>query len=716
MKKIIIVFLLISSQIYAQTKLLTMEEAVLGQRGKLAPQRLNGLTWVSGAAEFSYTKPDPNASEKEILIKGDINNNQKTILSIDDFNSILKTIDLSEQKRFPAIKWLSPTTFKCTIAQKLIQIDIDKKEATVIAALSDNSSNQDIHPVTKNIAFTIENRLLLNISGKSTRVIHDGDYGLVNGQAVHRNEFGINKGIFWNNSGSALAYYHMNETMVTDYPILDNTSTPAKATNIKYPMAGDKSHEVSVYIYNVATNQKLVLNTGDPKDQYLTNIAWSPDDKHVYIAHVNREQNHMKLNKYDAHFGNLIETVFEEKNEKYVEPENPVLFVSGNSNQFVWQSERDGFNHLYLYDIHGKLIKQLTKGNWIVTQVHGFTKNGEKLYFTATKESYIERHLYSVDLASNEIKKLTEGEGTHTCDLNIEAGYFIDNYSSVNIPRNISIYTLEGKKQVELLKAPNPLAEYNMPKMELVKLKNDMGPELQGRIIYPLNFDKKKKYPLILYVYGGPHLQLINNTWLGGADMWMYLMAQQGYIVWSLDNRGSANRGFDFESAVHRQLGKMEMQDQMTGLQYVKNLGIVDEKRIGVHGWSFGGFMTTTLMTKQPDVFKVGVGGGPVIDWRMYEVMYTERYMDTPQENPEGYKENNLLNHIDKLKGKLMLIHGTADDVVLWQHSINYVQKCVENGKQLDYFMYPGHLHNVMGKDRVHLMQKVTDYFNDFLK
>jgi dipeptidyl-peptidase 4 len=713
MKKYFVLFILLSGSLFAQTKLLTMEEAVLGQRAKLAPQRLPNLTWIKGTSEFTFIKTE---NDKDFLVKGDVSNSQKTLLTLEELNAILTKSELKEVKKFPGVKWVNPTAFEITVSQKLVQVDIAKKEAKVLVTLDENGANTDIHPVTKAVAYTIENNLLVNANGKVNKVTMDTDLGIVNGQTVHRSEFGIHNGTFWSNSGELLAYYRMNETMVTDYPIIDNTATPAKATMIKYPMAGDKSHEVTVWVYNVTTGKKIMLNTGEPKEQFLTNVSWSPDDKFVYIAIVNREQNHMKFNKYDATFGNLVETLFEEKNDKYVEPEKPAVFVEGNPNQFIWKSERDGFNHLYLYETSGKLIKQLTKGNWIVTEVHGFDKKGTKVYFTATKESYTERHLYSVDIKSGEMKKLTEGEGTHFADLNIEAGYFIDHFTSVKVPKIISVVNLEGKKQSELLNAPNPLAEYNMPKMELVRLKNDMGPELQGRIIYPLNFDKTKKYPLIVYVYGGPQLQLINNTWLGSADLWMYYMAQQGYIVWSLDNRGSANRGFDFESAVHRQLGKMEMQDQMTGLQYVKNLGIVDEKRIGVHGWSFGGFMTTTLMTKQPDVFKVGVGGGPVIDWRMYEIMYTERYMDTPQENPEGYKENNLLNHVDNLKGKLMLIHGTADDVVLWQHSINYVKTCVDKGKQLDYFMYPGHLHNVMGKDRVHLMQKVTDYFNDYLK
>lgn len=704
--------------VQAQNKLLTMEDAVLNARTKLAPQRLAGLTWMSGTSNFTFTKTNTEASvEKEILVKGDLKNVQTTLLTIDEWNKALAKLEIKEQKKFPAIKWQNATSFECMVSMKLLQYDIVSKEIKQLAALNEKGGGSEIHPKTRAVAFTLENNLLVQTTdGKIVKVSEDDNAGIVNGQTVHRSEFGISDGIFWSNEGNLLAYYRMDETMVTDYPIIDNSVMPAKANMIKYPMAGDKSHEVTVWIYNMTTGQKVALKTGEPKEQYLTNVTWSPDDKQVYIAVVNRGQNHMKLNRYNAATGEFEKTLFEEKNDKYVEPEHGVQFVAGNAKQFVWQSERDGYNHLYLYDTDGNMIKQLTKGSWIVTDVHGFDKKGTKLYFTSTKDGYIERHLYSVDMKSAEVKKLTEGAGTHTTDLNIEAGYFIDSYSSTIVPRTISIYGMDAKKVVELLKAPNPLADYNMPKMELVKLKNDMGPELQGRIIYPLNFDKTKKYPLIVYVYGGPHLQLINNTWLGGADMWMYLMAQQGYIVWTLDNRGSANRGFEFESAVHRNLGKLEMQDQMTGLQYVKNLGIVDEKRIGVHGWSFGGFMTTTLMTKQPDVFKVGVGGGPVIDWRMYEIMYTERYMDTPQENPEGYKEANLMNHADKLKGKLMLIHGTADDVVLWQHSINYTKTSIEKGKQMDYFIYPAHLHNVFGRDRIHLMQKVTDYFNDYLK
>ncbi len=284
----------------------------------------------------------------------------------------------------------------------------------------------------------------------------------------------------------------------------------------------------------------------------------------------------------------------------------------------------------------------------------------------------------------------------------------IDQFSGTTTPRNISIKDLSYKTIQTLLIAENPLKDYAIGRQLQISLPAANGrPQLYTRIILPPNYDSTRKYPALVYLYGGPHLQLITNNWLYGADLWLHYMAQQGFIVFSMDNRGSANRGLEFENAVHGKLGTVEMEDQLAGLQMLKTaIPNVDPTRIGVYGWSFGGFLTTSLMTRNPGQYQVAVAGGPVIDWNLYEIMYTERYMDTPQENPEGYKTNNLLNHIDSLQGKLMLIHGTSDDVVLWQHSLLYIKKCVEKRKQLDYFVYPGHLHNVLGPDRVHLLQK----------
>jgi dipeptidyl-peptidase-4 len=421
----------------------------------------------------------------------------------------------------------------------------------------------------------------------------------------------------------------------------------------------------------------------------------------------------MWFNEYNAETGEFIKTLFEEKDERYVEPMNPMQFIPTNPNQFIWQSNRDGYNHLYLYETSGKLIKQLTKGNFEVIKVIGIDPKGDKIFYTSNAESPINKDFYSVSIGSGKIQKLSNGNGTHSIKLSQNCKYFIDNFSSTIVPNDVLLCdATNGKVLQTLLKADNPLSEYKLGDMKLFTIKNDENIDLYCRLYKPVDFDSTKKYPVIVYLYNGPHVQLVTNSWLGGAaNLWFQYMAQHGYVVFTLDGRGSDLRGKAFEQAIHRQLGNVEMEDQLEGIEYLKSKSWVDASRLGIHGWSFGGFMTTSLMTRNPDVFKVAVAGGPVIDWSLYEIMYTERYMDTPAENPEGYGKNNLLNYVDNLKGKLMLIHGTDDPTVVWQHSLDYVKKCVDKGKQVDYFAYPGHLHNVTGKDRTHLFQKITDYF-----
>jgi dipeptidyl-peptidase-4 len=507
----------------------------------------------------------------------------------------------------------------------------------------------------------------------------------------------------------------MDERMVTDYPIYNLNTDPASTNTIKYPTAGSTSHQVTVGMYEVSKRQLKYLQTGEPKDKYLTNIEWSPDARKIYIAEVNREQNHMVLNCYDAGTTLPEKKLFEEKHVKYVEPENPVLFVPKKDNQFIWQSERDGYNHLYLYNTNGKLIRQLTKGNWVVTRILGINEKGTLLFFESTKESPLERHIYSVDLENYELRKLTDPAGTHVGNLNLRGDLILDNFNSQSVPRNISIVDQMAVVKRNVFTAPDPLSDFQLGETRILPLLNN-GVVLYYRIITPPNFDKNKKYPVVDYVYGGPHVQLITNTWLGGSNLWMQYMAQQGFVVFTIDGRGSANRGFDFESAVHRQLGTLEMDDQLAGVHELKKLPYVNPDKMAVHGWSFGGFMTTTLMTRSPGTFKVGIAGGPVIDWRLYEIMYTERYMDSPLENPVGYEQSNLLLHVSNLKNKLLMIHGCDDDVVLWQHSLQYCKAAVDAGNTwLDYYVYPGHKHNVRGKDRIHLMDKVTQYILDNL-
>ena len=567
-------------------------------------------------------------------------------------------------------------------------------------------------------AFNKENNLFIkDKEGKETAISNEENKGIVYGQSVHRDEFGINKGIFWSPNGKKLAFYRMDETMVTNYPIVDISTRIASEKSVKYPMAGETSHEVTIGVYDTKTAKTVYLKTGEPKDKFLTNVAWSPDGKWIYVAELNRGQNRMKLNRYEALSGEIDKTLFEETHPKYVEPQNPVLFVKNKPNQFVWQSNRDGYNHLYLYDVSGKLLKQLTKGNWEVTNVIGFDAKGENLFFVSTHPTPMDRHIYSVNLKNDKTTRHTSAQGMHSASLSASGRYVIDRYSSHDNPGTIDLINTRNGKTITLASARNPFAGFSIPSVETGTIKAaDNKTDLHYRMIKPANFDATKKHPVAVYVYGGPHSQMVQNRWRYGSGGWEMFMAQKGYVVFVLDNRGTSNRGFDFENVTHRQLGVEEAKDQLRGVEFLKSLPYVDAERMGIHGWSYGGFMTINMLLRYPDVFKVGVAGGPVTDWKYYEVMYGERYMDTPQENPDGYAETSLLNKADRLKSRLLIIHGDEDPVVVMQHSLQFLKSAIGAGTHPDFFVYPGHEHNMMGRDRVHLHEHITRYFEDFCK
>jgi len=695
----------------AQTKMLTMEEAVVKQKTTLAPERMKQLGWIKNSASYYYIQA---INTEDVLVSSSSSQSTpKNLLTLSQLNLAISAASEKIVMTFPLIKWRNENQFTFESEKKLLMYDLKTKKITVDTKrdFPDDAENMDTAEKTGNIAYTVKNNLMVYAGNNQLIVTNDLNENIVNGKSVHREEFGINKGTFWSPNGGLLAYYRMDQTMVTDYPVIDWTTRPATNNNIKYPMAGDKSHEVTVGIYNVTSGNTVFIKTGEPKEQYLTNIAWSPDEQHLYIAVLNREQNHLWLNSYSTVTGLFEKTLFEESNDKYVHPMHSMMFVPNNPNQFIWQSERDGYNHLYLYDVSGKLIKQLTKGSWIVTELAGFDAKGTKAFYSSTAESPVTRNFYSVDLKKGTISRLSSNEGTHTIMLNSDGSYFLDTYQSMQTPRTIYLKSTNGKSSKTIFDAPNPLKDYKLGSLSIFTLKSESGEDLYCRLFKPVDFDSTKKYPTIVYLYNGPGVQLINNTWNGAGDLWFQYMAERGFVVFTLDGRGSANRGLAFEQSIFRHVGTNEMKDQLVGINYLKSQKYVDANRMGLFGWSYGGFMTTSIMTRYPDIFKAAVAGGPVIDWTYYEVMYTERYMDTPQENPDGYKEARTINYIDNLKGKLMIIHGTQDPVVVWQHSLMFLKACVDKKKQVDYFVYPGHEHNVLGKDREHLYQKVTDYF-----
>ena len=695
---------------YAQ-KMLTVSDAVLKQRNTLAPEKLNQLSWMGSTNYYAYIDMKDNIST---LFTSDAKINQsKAMLTITELNALLKGKNLKETKDFPYIKWTSATVGTFEKENKLVTLDLAAKtisSVTELPAISENAENMD-KASNGNIAYTVDENLYVYADNKNLQVSKDGNFDLVYGKSVHREEFGIMKGTFWSPAGNLLAFYRMDQNKVTAYPIMEIGDRPATARMIKYPMAGDSSHFVTVGIFNPKTNATVYLKTGTPREQYLTNIAWSPDEKSVYIAVLNRDQNHLKFNRYNATTGEFEKTLFEEKDEKYVQPMNPMKFVPNKPNQFIWQSERDGFKHIYLYDISGKLIKQLTKGNWLVTGVSGFDTKGENLFFTSTIESPVTRHLCKVNLKSGKVEQITSGTGTHTSWVSADGTYLLDHLQSLDVPREQSVYTCKDKKKTVVLKnAENPLKDYALGKLSIFTIKAEDGTPLYCRQFLPVKFDSTKKYPTLVYLYGGPNAQMVNNTWNGGGDLWFQYMAENGYVVFTLDSRGSENRGKVFEQATFRNLGVAETKDQLVGVNYLHSKSWVDKDNMIIYGWSFGGFMTTHMMVKHPDLFKVAIAGGPVIDWKYYEVMYTERYMDTPKTNPEGYKNSDLTSFAQNLKGRLLMIHGTEDPVVVWQHSLLFLKSCVDKSKLIDYYVYPGHEHNVLGKDRANLYDKITDY------
>lgn len=614
--------------------------------------------------------------------------------------------------------------------------DLERKAVVRSVAKAEGAANAEFDPTTRHLAYTLKNNLFVNYGGEVQQVTDEPD-GVVCGRSVHRDEFGITKGIFWSPKGTLLAFYRMDQSMVTDYPQVNTTTRIATLEPDKYPMAGMTSHKVTVGIYNPATKATLYLQAGDPTDRYFTNIAWSPDEKNIYMIELNRDQNHASLVRYNASTGEREAVLYEEKHPKYVEPMHPIMFLPWDDHKFIYQSQRSGYNHLYLFDLgvtkgegeweeadNGGSYKEnvsvspLTSGDWLVQDLVGFCPKTKEVIILSTEISPLQSNPFAVSVKNRKSRLLGCDEGVHHVTLSESGSYLADNYSSSSIARRVEVLPVADKgRSLTLLEAENPMDEYNLPEITLGTLPAADGEtELYYRLVKPVNFDPAKKYPAIIYVYGGPHAQLINDVRNYGAGGWDVYMAQLGYVMLTVDNRGSDNRGLAFENCTFRQLGTEEMKDQMQGVELLKALPYVDQNRIGVHGWSFGGFMTTNLMLTHNDVFKVGVAGGPVIDWAYYEVMYGERYMDTPESNPEGYKNANLTLRAGDLKGRLQLIIGANDPTCVPQHSITFLRACIDAGTQPDFFVYPGDGHNMYGRDRVHLYERITRYFEDHLK
>lgn len=694
--RLFFIFSLFSITLFSQ-KELTLSDAILKRWTDFYPERISNLEWQKNRDFYSYIKDN-------CLLIFDEKNNLIDQVCIDELNSI-KGIS-----NFPNINWVSDHSFKFEYKNQIFLFNIKRGRKPVLYLKHNkNALNKDYNFNRNLLAYTFDNNLFIANSDTNFQV-NKSEKNISYGEVVHRYEFGIYKGTFWSPNGNKLAFYKNNQKKVESYPLLINSDTTLKVQEIKYPMSGGMSEYVEIGIYDIDTRKTIYLQTGASKDHYLTNICWGPSGKYIYVAILNRDQNHLKLNKYDAVSGLYLKTLLEEKDEKYVHPLHPMIFL--DNEKFLWRSEKDGYDHFYLYNHRGKVIKKVTNGNIVVKDYLGY-KN-DNIYFSAYSQDGLDVHLYSFSL--NEKKKKAQKNltsnfpGVHKFKISPSGKFFIDEFSNLKLPRITQIIDKKGQLVHKLLDAKNPLSEFNIGSTDLIKISTDNNIVLNTRLIKPYDFDENKKYPVLIYVYNGPQIQLLTNSWLANSPLWMYYMANQDYLVFTIDGRGSENRGKDFEQIIFKNLGNIEMEDQIKGYNYLQSLKYVDVDRIALHGWSYGGFMTTNLLLSYPDLFTCGVAGGPVTDWSLYEVMYTERYMETPFQNPDGYDNTNLNKKVESLSSDLLMIHGLIDDIVVVQHSLNFLEKCIDANIPIDYFLYPKHPHNVRGKDRLHLMEKVLKY------
>lgn len=694
-------FVITSFTGFSQKETLPTYRATYYNRG-LRPQTLSLIRWIDGTQNFIY-----NDNWTKYIIK-DKNNRTVKELSMSDFYQAVPSLEY-----IPYIEHINKDVLVFSEDGNKYVFNYNNNTLQHTLSMDKDAENDDYSFDAQSVAYTKGNNLFVSTPSFSKYAVTNiTDPNIVSGKSIHRNEFGIEKGTFWSPKGSYLAFYQKDETNVTDYPLVDINTTPASVKTIKYPMAGQKSERARVGIFNLKTKSTTYLDIDTSDEHYLTNLSWTPDEKYILIAEVNREQNQYFLNRYDISTGKFVNTILTEKNDKWVEPEKPAFFLPGDNNQFIWMSEKSGFMNLYIYNINGKLKKQLTDFKWVVNDVLGFDKSGDNVFISGTGSDPRQERTFKVNLKSGKHTDLTPIDGSHSVSISFDGLYAIDSYSSITIPNNIDIIDLKRNKRTNIHTASDPLQRYYHGTIEFVKIKADDGKtDLYGKVIKPHDFNPNKKYPVLLYVYGGPHAQLVQNTWLGSSEVWKFFLASnEQYIVYTFDNRGSDNRGFEFESVIHKNTATIPVKDQMTAVEYIKKQPFVDKDRMAVFGWSYGGFMTSSLMLRYPNTFKVAVAGGAVIDWKFYEIMYGERYMDTPQDNPQGYEDTRVANYIKNLNGKLLYLHGYVDDVVVPQHAMEISNAAIKEGKTIDFFFYPTHKHNVSGNDRNHMVKKIVEY------
>ncbi|WP_395048394.1 S9 family peptidase [Flavobacterium sp.] len=720
--KITFLLLLLFTSVFGQQKISV--EAIFS--GEYTAKRMDELQSMKNTNQFTVLNADEASASmqidlfdfatlKKVTTLIDTKNQSKLLGGIDSY-----TFSYDEKKILIANN--TNQIYRHSFTADYFLFDMVSKELTKIL---EQVQEPTFSPDGKKIGYVKENNLFIYdiASNTNSQITTDGKKNaIINGITdwVYEEEFSFVRAFDWSKDSKKLGFIRFDESQVPEFSMsIFGKNLYPKIETFKYPKAGEKNSIVSLHLYNVETKVTKKVDLSQYNDFYIPRIEWTNDANVLSAKILNRHQDSLDLLFVDGATA-ATKVVLNEKDKAYIDfvDTDNLTFLKDNS--FIWTSEKDGFNHIYLYDKTGKLKNQVTKGNWEVTEYYGFDEKTNTVFYQSVENGSINRDVYRCSLDGKYKVRLSQNVGTNAATFSPNFQSFINTFSSTTQPTTYSLNESKTGKQIQVIENNEALVtelkEFNLPQKEFFVMKTEKGNELNAWIMKPATFDPSKKYPVFMYQYSGPGSQQVNNEWNNSDDYWFMMLSQQGYIIACVDGRGTGYKGADFKKVTYQQLGKYEVEDQIDAAKVIGNYPYVDKSRIGIWGWSYGGFMSSNCILKGNDVFKMAIAVAPVTNWRFYDNVYTERYMRTPQENPKGYDDNSPINFVDKLKGKFLLIHGSGDDNVHVQNSMQMMEAMIQQNKQFDSQIYPDKDHGIRGgKTRIQLYNKMTNFIKNNL-
>ena len=710
--------LFLAQHVFAQEKMIQLEDIWASRT--FSPEWVWGINSMNDGIHYSSL----NYGDKNVYITEysyETGDSISTIVDSKDLDGIsFSDYSFSEDEKKVLLPTETESIYRYSSRSNYYVYDRETKTAQELSEGKQRLAQ--FSPDASKVAFVKENNIFIKDITNNTelQVTFDGEINkIINGATdwVYEEEFAFDNGMQWNTSGNKIAYYRFNEEKVPEFSMDLFTDLYPSQSQFKYPKAGETNSTVELFIYDLNSKKTTKANINVEEEFYIPRIKWTLDENILSVQRMNRHQNQLDFILVDAKDGSS-QTIFTENDAAYIDVTDNLTFLN-DGKYFIWTSEKSGYNHIYLYNLKGKQVRQITKGNYDVTDFYGIDESNNTVYFASSERSPMHRDVYAIQLNGKNKKTLTNKIGTNSATFSTNYKYFINQYSNANSPYYFSLFDAKGN-EVRMLKdnsnLNNSLAEYALSQKEFFNFKTTEGIDLNGWMMKPHNFDETKQYPVFMYLYGGPGSQQVTDSWGGSNFLWYQMLTQQGYIVACVDNRGTGARGSEFKKCTYQQLGKLETEDQIEANRYLANLPYVDGSRIGIFGWSYGGYMSSLCLLKGADEFKMAIAVAPVTNWRYYDTIYTERYMRTPQENASGYDDNSPINHVEKLKGKYLLVHGSADDNVHYQNTMEMTNALVNANKQFDLFIYPNKNHGIYGGyTRLHLFTKMTNFIKENL-